>query len=72
MFSEGCEMDAPLLIPIRFAFEVVAKPACSSQTSFPRRRESRFFKDFWTPACAGVTGFEGFATAPFSRENEVV
>ena len=29
-----------------------------------------FFNDFWTPACAGVTGFEGFAAAPFSRENE--
>ena len=29
--------------------------------SFPRRRESSLFRDFWTPAFAGATPFISFA-----------
>jgi hypothetical protein len=31
-----------------------------SSSSFRRKPESSFFEAFWTPACAGVTGFGRF------------
>ena len=33
--------------------------------SFRRKPESRFFKTFWTPALAGVTGEKGFLDTRF-------
>jgi hypothetical protein len=58
----GADVQAKI-VHIKRIEEAVAKRAFSPQTSFPRRRESRFFNDFWTPTFVGVTGFGGLATA---------